>query len=133
MENFEHFRRANTILLATHRDGRTTHTPVKVVVDANGAAYFRISSAPGKMNRLGEFSDVRVAPCTCLGRPTGSDQPAESELLGVVDAERARSLFRRRFPVASGLGLSLAHHILRYNIDYYRLSAIEEPAAKTAE
>ena len=74
METFEHLRRAKTVLLSTRRrDGSTVDTPVNLVVDEDGVAYFRTWSTSGKARRLRNFPGVRVAPCSFTGRPQGSD------------------------------------------------------------
>ncbi|HEV2885634.1 MAG TPA: PPOX class F420-dependent oxidoreductase, partial [Jatrophihabitans sp.] len=103
VETFEHLRRADTVLLSTRRrDGSTVATPVNLVVDDQGQGYFRTWSTAGKARRLRNFPGVRVAPCSFLGRPKGSDQPAVATLLSGADIEEARRLLARRFPIIHG-------------------------------
>ncbi|MGI8667274.1 MAG: hypothetical protein ACR2N4_14815, partial [Jatrophihabitans sp.] len=83
VENFEHLRRADTVLLTTRRrDGRTVDTPVNVAVDEAGRGYFRTWASSGKAKRLANFPGVRLAPCSRRGRPPGSDQPGLAPRLG---------------------------------------------------
>jgi uncharacterized protein len=128
METFEHLRRADTVLLSTRRrSGATVDTPVNVAVDEDGHGYFRTWLTSGKARRLRNFPGVRVAPCSFTGRPQGSDQPAIASPLAGSDADRARALLARRFPVIHGRLVPLVHRMLRYDTVYYRLVSVEEP------
>ena len=132
METFEHLRRAKTVLLSTRRrDGSTVDTPVNLVVDEHGHGYFRTWSTSGKARRLRNFPGLRVAPCSVTGRPQGSDQPAIASLLSGQDADTARALLERRFPVFHGRLIPLLHRLLRYQTIYYRLVPAEEPTPWT--
>ncbi len=128
METFEHLRRADTVLLSTRkRDGSIVHTPVNLAVDEDGTGYFRTWSTSGKARRLRNFPGVRVAPCSFLGRPQGSDQPAVTSLLSGADVESARRLLARRFPVLHGRLVPLVHRLMRYDTVHYRLKPAAEP------
>lgn len=128
MENFEHLRRANTVLLTTRRrDGSTVDTPVNLVVDEAGAGYFRTWATSGKARRLRNFPGVRVAPCTARGRPQGSDQPGVTELLAGPDADRAAELLARRFPLLHGRVVPLVHRLRRHRTVHYRVLPADEP------
>ena len=128
MENFEHLRRAETVLLTTRRrDGRTVDTPVNLAVAADGAGYFRTWTTAGKVKRLANFPGVRVAPCTRRGRPTGSDQPALASRLAGAAAEQAARSLASRFPVIQGWLVPLAHRLARRETVYYRLEPAAEP------
>lgn len=128
METFEHLRRAKTVLLSTRRrDGSTVDTPVNLVVDEDGAGYFRTWSTSGKARRLRNFPGVRVAPCSFTGRPQSSDQPAVANLLSGPDIELARRLLARRFPVLHGRLVPLVHRLMRYDTVHYRLRPAAEP------
>ncbi|MDQ1743806.1 MAG: uncharacterized protein QOE23_2145 [Pseudonocardiales bacterium] len=127
-ESFEHLRRADTVLLSTRRrDGSTVDTPVNLGVDEQGVGYFRTWSTSGKARRLRNFPGVRVAPCSVAGRPQGSDQPAVATLLSGADAERARALLGRRFPILHGRLVPLAHRLLKHETVHYRLVPADEP------
>lgn len=128
MENFEHLRRADTVLLTTRRkDGRTVDTPVNVAVDAAGNGYFRTWSTAGKALRIRNSPEVRVAPCSRRGRAQGSDQPAIATLLSGPDEASASVELARRFPVIHGLLVPWLHRLRRYHTAYYRLTPTEEP------
>ncbi len=128
MESFEHFRRADTVLLTTRRrDGRTVDTPVNVAVDAAGNGYFRTDAASGKAKRLANFPGVRLAPCNRRGRPGGSDQPAIATRLSAADADTAARLLAERFPIIQGRLVPLADRLRHSEVAYYRLVPTEEP------
>jgi len=128
MENFEHLRRAETVLLTTRRrDGRTVDTPVNLAVAEDGTGYFRTWSTAGKAKRLANFPGVRVAPCTRRGRPTGSDQPARASRLSGPDAEQAARALASRFPLIHGRLVPLAHRLRHLRTVYYRLEPADEP------
>lgn len=128
METFEHLRRADTVLLTTRRrDGRTVDTPVNVAVDDAGLGYFRTSPASGKVKRMANFPDVRVAPCNRRGRPGGSDQPAVAAPVPGPEADAARALLARRFPLVHGRIMPVADRLLHRAPVYYRLTPAAEP------
>lgn len=128
MENFEHLRRADTVLLTTRRkDGRTVDTPVNVAIDESGNGYFRTWSTAGKALRIRNYPDVRVAPCSRRGRPQGSDQPAVATLLTGGDERTASAELARRFPVIHGVLVPRLHRLQKHRTVYYRLTPAEEP------
>jgi uncharacterized protein len=128
MESFEHFRRADTVLLTTRRrDGRMVNTPVNVAIDAEGRGYFRTDAGSGKAKRLANFPGVRLAPCTRRGRPQGSDQPALATRLRGADASVAAELLAKRFPIVQGWLVPLTDRLRHREVAYYRLVPAEEP------
>jgi PPOX class probable F420-dependent enzyme len=132
MESFEHFRRADTVLLTTRRkDGRTVDTPINLVVDAEGRGYFRTDASSGKAKRLANFPGVRLAPCNRRGRPQGSDQPAIATRLHGTEASVAAELLAARFPIIQGRLLPLADRLRRHEVAYYRLIPADEPTPWT--
>ena len=128
MENFEHLRRADTVLLTTRRrDGRTVDTPVNLAVDASGRGYFRTWATAGKTKRLANFPGVRVAPCTRRGRPTGSDQPGIAVRVTGADVALASALLADRFPFVMGRVVPLMNRLHRVEPVYYRIAPADEP------
>jgi PPOX class probable F420-dependent enzyme len=134
VETFEHLRRAKTVLLTTRRlDGSTVDTPVNLVVDPQGVGYFRTWSTSGKARRLCNFPGVRIAPCSFLGRPQGSDQPALVSLLSGAEAERAAALLAHRFPALHGRLVPWIHRIRHQDTVHYRVVPADEPTPWTGE
>lgn len=132
MESFEHFRRADTVLLTTRRrDGRTVDTPVNVAIDAKGRGYFRTAAGSGKAKRIANFPGVRLAPCTRRGRPQGSDQPGLAARLQGAEAAAAAELLAKRFPVIQGRLVPLVDRLRRHEVAYYRLVPADEPTLWT--
>jgi hypothetical protein len=128
MENFEHLRRARTVLLSTRRrDGRTVPTPVNLALDSAGIGYFRTWSTAGKARRLANYPGVRVAPCSIDGRAQGSDQPALASRLSGTEAEQAERLLAEQFPVLHGVIVPGLHRLRRLRTVYYRLVPADEP------
>jgi PPOX class probable F420-dependent enzyme len=133
MEDFEHLRRTKNMLLSTRRrDGTWVPTPVSVVVDGRGIAYFRTWSTAGKAKRMRNFPDVRVAPSTAFGRPTGSDQPGIARLVDGTDEARARQLLAEKYPVMHRFLVPLAHRLRGQHTQHYELRPTEEPTATSS-
>jgi PPOX class probable F420-dependent enzyme len=127
-EDFEQLRGSATVLLTTRRrDGRTVDTPVNLVIDADGTGYFRTFAATGKVKRLANYPDVRIAPCSRRGRPSGSDQPAVAEPVTGEAAEHARRLLARRFRVTHGVIVPLVYRLRRATPKFYRVLPSAEP------
>lgn len=113
--------RTKTVLLETRkRNGQWVATPVSLVVD-DGRAFFRSYDAAGKAKRLRNFPDVRVAPCTLRGRPTGPAVPASARLLTGAEAEHARALLARRYPVLHGKLVPWLHRRKGWTTLHYEL------------
>src|ERR1041385_9175349 len=92
----------STVLIETQRgDGTWVPTPVSLAADG-GRLYFRTYDASGKAKRLRNFPAVRVAPATLRGRPVAPAVRANARLLQGVEAQHARALLARRFPVLHG-------------------------------
>jgi len=87
------------VLIETRkRDGTWVGAPVSIVVD-EGRAFFRSYDASGKAKRLRNFPEVRVAPSTMRGKATGPSLPGTARLVDGGDAERARALLAKKYPV----------------------------------
>jgi PPOX class probable F420-dependent enzyme len=113
--------RTGTVLLETRRrDGSWVATPVSLVVEGT-RAYFRTYDAAGKAKRLRNFPEVRLAPSTLRGRPRGPAVEARARLLHGAEAEQARRLLARRFPVLHGLLVPWAHRLKRWTTLHYEL------------
>jgi PPOX class probable F420-dependent enzyme len=116
-----HVRAAKTVLLETRkRDGSWVATPVSLATH-DGHLYFRSWNTAAKTKRLRNFPEVRVAPCTLAGKPTGNAMSGHARLLAGTDAARARRLLRRRFPVLHGVVVPLAHRLKGWTTLHYEL------------
>ncbi len=113
--------RQRTVLLETRRrDGSWVATPVSIVV-ADGRAYFRTYDAAGKAKRLRNFPDVRVAPSTLRGRPTGPSVAATARLLDDDEARHARALLARKYPWLHGRLVPAVHRHKGWRTLHYEL------------
>src|SRR4051812_14891523 len=84
------------------RDGSWITTPVNPLVE-DDHVYFRTWHSSGKAKRLRNFSDVRFAPSTARGRPTGEWLRGHVTLLEGDDATHAAALVNRRYPLLQGV------------------------------
>ena len=113
--------RQRTVLLETRkRDGTWVGTPVNLVVDA-GRAYFRSYNASGKAKRLRNFPQVRVAPSTFRGKPTGPSVPGTARLLNDEESVRARELLAAKHPLLQGRLVPAAHRLKGWTTLHYEL------------
>ncbi|HEU4349762.1 MAG TPA: PPOX class F420-dependent oxidoreductase [Actinoplanes sp.] len=113
--------RQRTVLLETRkRDGTWVGTPVSLVVDA-GRAYFRSYNASGKAKRLRNFPQVRVAPSTFRGKPTGPSVPGTARLLNDEESARARELLEAKHPLLHGRLVPAAHRRKGWTTLHYEL------------
>lgn len=108
-------------LEARKRDGTWVATPVSLAV-RDGRMYFRTYRQSGKAKRLRNFSAVRAAPCTFLGKPNGPAVQGTAWMLTGREAATARTLLRRRHPMLHGVLVPLAHHVMRYDTQHYELA-----------
>jgi hypothetical protein len=110
-----------TVLLETRRrDGTWVPTPVSLVTDG-GRHYLRTYDASGKAKRLRNVPEVRVAPSTLRGRPLGPAVPGRVRLLDGPEADRARELLARRFPVLHGRLVPWVHRRKGWTTLHYEL------------
>ena len=113
--------RQQTVLLQTRkRDGTWVGTPVSIVVDG-GRAYFRSYDAAGKAKRLRNFPEVRVAPSTFRGRPTGPLMPGTARLLDDDEAARVRELLAAKYPWLHGRLVPWIHRRKGWRTLHYEL------------
>ena len=114
--------RQKTIQLETRkRDGSWVATPVSLVVH-DDRLFFRTYRQSGKAKRLRNFSAVRVAPSTFLGRPKGASVEGHAHRLDATGSATARALLRRRHPLLHGVAVPLVHRVMRYDTQHYELT-----------
>jgi hypothetical protein len=118
------------VLLQTRkRDGGWVDTPVNIAVHGQ-CAYFRTPGKASKNKRLRNFPEARFAPCTWLGRPTGTPVQATTRLLAGDEAAAAARLINRKHPVLQRLIVPLTHRLLRTETLHYELSDVRELDSK---
>jgi PPOX class probable F420-dependent enzyme len=111
----------STVRLETRRkDGTWVPTAVSLVAERSHL-YFRTYDAAGKAKRLRNFPDVRVAPATLRGRPLGPSVPGRARLLQGEEAEHARTLLARRFPLLHGRLVPWMHRRKGWTTLHYEL------------
>lgn len=127
------FMRQKTVLLKTKkRDGTWVGTPVSIVVD-NDRAYVRTYDKSWKSKRLRNFPEVRFAPSTFRGRPTGHEMHAQARLLDGEEAQSAARLLARKYPVLHGALVPLSHKVMRTKTLHYELSEFHKVQADSEQ
>jgi uncharacterized protein len=105
------------------RDGTWIATPVHPVVE-DDHVFFRTWHTSGKAKRLRNFPEVRFAPSTARGRPTGEWLAGTATLLDGGVAAHAADLINRRYPLLQGVGVRLYHRLRGYRTLHYRINDI---------
>ena len=105
------------------RDGGWVTTPVNPLVE-DDHVYIRTWHTSGKAKRLRNFPDVRFAPSTARGRPTGEWMRGHATLLDGDDAAHAAALINRRYPLLQGIAVRVYHRLRRFRTLHYRISDV---------
>jgi uncharacterized protein len=110
------------MLLETRkRDGSWVGTPVNPLVE-DDHVFFRTWSTSGKAKRLRNFAEVRMAPSTFRGRPTGDVLEGRAESLEGAEALRAGLLIDRKYPLIHKLGVRLLHRLRGLHTQHYKVT-----------
>jgi len=113
------FARARNLRLETRRrDGTWVATAVNPVVD-DGRVLFRTWAESGKAKRLRNFAEVRIAPATARGRPTGEVVEGRATRLEGSEDDHARHLIERRFRLLQGVAVPLYHRLRGLHTVHY--------------
>ncbi|BCJ53093.1 PPOX class F420-dependent oxidoreductase [Actinoplanes sp. NBRC 14428] len=92
-------------LLTTFRkDGRAVATPLWVVPDGAGMAFWTVKGT-GKLKRIRNSGRVTVAPCDVRGTPKGEPVEATARIGDEADLARVRRLLKRKYGVTGRLVL----------------------------
>ena len=105
------------------RDGNWITTPVNPFVE-DDHVYFRTWHTSGKAKRLHNYPEVRFAPSTAGGRPTGPWMHGHATLLDGDESRHAAHLINHRYPLLQGVAVRLYHRLRRYRTLHYRISEI---------
>jgi len=88
------------ISLATFRKtGVPVYTPVWFA-EEDDKLYFMTNSKLGKVKRIRNNSQVKIAPCTMGGKVTGPEFPATARILPAEDAARIRRAINAKYWLA---------------------------------
>jgi PPOX class probable F420-dependent enzyme len=88
------------ISLATFRKtGVPVYTPIWFAED-DGKLCFMTNSKLGKVKRLRNNAQVKIAPCTIRGKITGPEFAAEARILPQSDAARVRRAIEAKYWLA---------------------------------
>jgi PPOX class probable F420-dependent enzyme len=88
------------ISLATFRkNGVPVYTPIWFAED-NSKLYFMTNSKLGKVKRIRNNPQVKIAPCTMRGKITGPEFPATVRVLRPEEFARARQAIKEKYWLA---------------------------------
>jgi PPOX class probable F420-dependent enzyme len=91
------------LLVTYRRDGRGVPTPVWFGCDERDRVYFDTEEAAGKVKRIRNNPQVRLAPCDLRGKPLGPPAVGVARILDRDDAEHAEHTIAANY----GLGRRL--------------------------
>jgi uncharacterized protein len=86
-------------LTTFRRNSVGVSTPIWFAED-DGRLYFMSRSDSGKVKRIRNNPQVKVAPCTIRGKVTGPEFPARVRVLPPEDWEHGRKLIRAKYWLA---------------------------------
>ena len=119
------FARAHDMLLETRRrDGSWVPTTVNPLVNGDRVC-FRTWDTSGKAKRLRNYSEVRLAPSTARGRPTGRRFTGRAHLLHGAAAEEVARRINRKYPLLQGVAVRLLHRLTRRSTQHYEITDLE--------
>jgi uncharacterized protein len=88
------------ISLATFRkSGVPVYTPIWFAED-NSKLYFMTNSKLGKVKRIRNNPQVKIAPCTIRGKITGPEFPATVRIMGPEEFAPVRQAIRQKYWLA---------------------------------
>jgi len=88
------------ISLATFRKtGVPVYTPIWFA-EEDGKLFFMTSSKLGKLKRIRNNQQVKIAPCTMRGKITGPEFAATARILPVEDGPRVRKAINAKYWLA---------------------------------
>ncbi len=88
------------ISLATFRKtGAPVYTPIWFA-EEGGTLVFMTSSKLGKVKRIRNNAQVKIAPCTIRGKITGPEFAATARILPIENATRVRSAINAKYWLA---------------------------------
>ncbi len=88
------------ISLATFRKtGAPVYTPIWFA-EGDDKLYFMTNSKLGKIKRIRNNPQVKIAPCTLPGKITGSQSSATARILPAADAARVRRAINAKYWLA---------------------------------
>ena len=109
--DLQRFANQRTVLLTTYRrDGRGVGTPVNIAIE-NGRGYIRTFGSSWKLKRIRSNPEVKLAPSTARGKPTGPALHARARILSGDEAERASRAINRKHPLLHGVFVLLMHRL----------------------
>jgi|SRR3954463_15450868 PPOX class probable F420-dependent enzyme len=124
MSTLDRLGKQRWLLLETRkRDGSWVGTPVNLAVE-DGRGFFKTFDPSGKVKRMRNFPEVRVAPCTMRGRVTGDRVDGRARLLDgeSADASRAAMLLARKHPLLQGRLVPAFHRRKGLRTMFYELT-----------
>lgn len=93
------------LLITYRKNGQGVPSPVWFGRDAQDRVYFDTEAEAGKIKRIRNNPEVRLAPCDLRGKPLGPPAVGIARVLGVTESEHAERTIAANY----GLGRKLYH------------------------
>jgi PPOX class probable F420-dependent enzyme len=105
------FVRPKAALLTTYRrDGTPVNTAVNIAVEGD-RAFVRSWETSGKMKRIRNNPEVKIAPSTMSAKPIGPAIRARARVLSGTESEHASRLIARKHPILQGIMVPIFHRL----------------------
>jgi uncharacterized protein len=105
MPSLEQLKSEKYVLLTTYRrDGRAVPTPLWVVPDGPGLAFWTVRGT-GKVKRIRNHGRVTLTACDMRGNPRGESVEAHARLGDIADRSRVVAALGRKYGLIGRLTL----------------------------
>ena len=116
-----------TVLLTTYRrDGTPVGTPVNIAADG-ARAFVRTFDTAWKLKRIHNNAEVKVAPSTVRGKPTGQAIRAGARVLSDGESAYASRVIARKYPALHGFLVPLFYRLRRNKTVHIELTPVDSP------
>jgi uncharacterized protein len=93
----------NALLITYRKDGQGVPSPVWFGRDEQDRVYFDTEEASGKVKRIRNNPQVRLAPCDLRGKPLGPSAVGIARVLDPVESEHAERTIAANYGIARRL------------------------------
>ena len=93
----------NALLITYRKDGQGVPSPVWFGRDEQDRVYFDTEDASGKVKRIRNNPQVRLAPCDLRGKPLGPPAVGIARVLDPVESEHAERTIAANFGIGRRL------------------------------
>jgi PPOX class probable F420-dependent enzyme len=91
------------VLITYRKDGRGVPSPVWFGRDERDRVYFDTEEAAGKVKRIRNHPEVRLAPCNLRGKPLGPPAVGIARVLDPAESEYAEHIIAANYGETAGI------------------------------